>query len=284
MWVIFAVLNPFADAARSLFSKKASLNIDSLIVSWFNNLIPFIIFAPLLFFIELKFEYEFLEALFISGFINIAAAILYHRSISKGDISQVIPMLSFTPLYLLIMSPLIVGEFPDMRGIAGILLIVGGSYLLNINLKQKNYFAPIKSLFVNKGTLYMMIVAFLYSISANYDKIGIASSSVIQYIVFINFFVSAGTTFFLFYRKKFSAGSIKLEWKNLLMVGLITASGFIFHMMALSLTLVVYVIALKRTSGMLSVAIGYIFLDEKHTRERLIGSFIMFCGVLLIIF
>jgi uncharacterized membrane protein len=283
MWVIFAILNPFADAARSLFSKKASLNVDSLLVSWFNNLIPLLLFSPLLIFIDLKFSFNFFLALCISGTINIAAAILYHRAISKGDISAVIPMLSFTPLYLLLMSPVIVGEFPDSKGLAGVILIVSGSYLLNINLKEKNFFAPLKSLFINKGTRYMMIVAFIFSISANYDKMGIQASSIIQYIVFINLFVSIGTTVFLFSKNKFSIDSVKIEWKNLFLVGFITALSFIFHMVALSLTLVVYVIALKRTSGMISVGLGSLFLNEKHTKERIFGSFIMFCGVLLII-
>jgi drug/metabolite transporter (DMT)-like permease len=112
---------------------------------------------------------------------------------------------------------------------------------------------------------------------------GIQASSVIQYIIFINLFVSMGTTIFLFLKKKFSFASIKIEWRNLFLVGFITALVFIFHMVALSLTLVVYVIAIKRTSGMISVGLGYIFLNEKHTRERILGSFIMFCGILLII-
>ncbi|OGU71974.1 MAG: hypothetical protein A2V93_05895 [Ignavibacteria bacterium RBG_16_34_14] len=283
MWILFAILNPLADATKGLFSKKASRNVDSLLISWFNNLIPFIVFSPFLFFIELKFNFNFFQALFISGFINIIATILYHRAISKGDISVVVPMLSFTPLYLLIISPIIIGEFPDLKGLTGIILIVAGSYLLNINFNERNFLAPLKSLFANKGTRYMLIVAFIYSISANYDKIGIEASSVIQYIIFINLFVSAGTTAFLFLRKKFSYSLIKLEWKNLFLVGFITTLGFVFHMMALSLTLVVYVIALKRTNGMISVGLGYFFLNEKHTRERLIGTFIMFTGVLLII-
>jgi drug/metabolite transporter (DMT)-like permease len=35
-----------------------------------------------------------------------------------------------------------VGEFPTFFGLIGILLIVVGSYVLNINQKHKSYFAP----------------------------------------------------------------------------------------------------------------------------------------------
>jgi drug/metabolite transporter (DMT)-like permease len=54
-------------------------------------------------------------------------------------------------------------------------------------------------------------------------------------------------------------------------------------MVALSLTLVAYVIALKRLSGLISVFLGYYFLKERKIKERLLGAFIMFLGVLLIV-
>jgi len=283
MWVIFAILNPLFDASRNVFSKKASLNVDSLVVSWMNNFIPFLLYLPALFFIELKFNQQFFISVLISGTINTAAAILYHRAISKGDISLVVPMLSLTPLFLLVVSPLIVGEFPTAKGLIGIILIVVGSYLLNVNLKEKGIFFPLKSLMKNKATRYMLIVAFIWSISANFDKKGIEASSVLQYILFINLFVTIGTTIFSISKGKFSLQSVWLERKNLLFVGVLTSMGYFVHMTALSLTLVAYVIALKRTAGMITVILGYLFLKEQNIEERLLGSAIMFIGVLFIV-
>ena len=283
MWVIFAVLNPVFDSLKGVFSKKASKRVDSLLVSWFNNLIPLLIFSPLLFIIELKFNYQFYEALFISGIINITSAILYHRAIFDGDISAVVPMLSFTPLFLLFLSPVIVGEFPDFWGLIGTILIISGSYLLNVNLKKQNILAPLKSLFKERGTRYMLIVSFIWAISANFDKRGIEASSILQYLVFINLFVTAGTTVYVFSKRKITVPALKLEYKNLLMVGLMTSAGYFVHMTAISLTLVVYVVSLKRTGGMISVILGYFIFKEQNIRQRFLGSVIMFAGVLLII-
>jgi drug/metabolite transporter (DMT)-like permease len=283
MWVIFAVLNPIFDSLKGVFSKKASKQVDPLLVSWFNNLIPLIIFSPVLFYTELRFNYQFFEALFISGLINITATILYHRALFKGDISVVIPLLSFTPLFLLFLSPLILGEFPDTWGLIGTILIVAGSYLLNINLKKQNVFSPLKSLIKEKGTRYMLIVAFIWAISANFDKKGIEASSIYQYIFFINLFVSIGTTVFVFSKRKVSLPALKAEYKNLLAVGILTGAVFFVHMTAITLTLVVYVVSLKRTGGMISVFLGYFIFKEKNIRQRLLGSAIMFAGVLLIV-
>ena len=246
-------------------------------------LIPLIIFSPVLFFTELRFNYQFFEAIFISGLINITATILYHRALFKADISVVIPLLSFTPLFLLFLSPLIVGEFPDSWGLIGTLLIVAGSYLLNINLKKQNVFSPLKSLIKEKGTRYMLIVAFIWAISANFDKRGIEASSIYQYIFFINLFVTLGTTIFVFSKRKISLPALKAEYKNLVAVGILTSAVFFVHMTAITLTLVVYVVSIKRTGGMISVFLGYFIFKEKNIRQRFLGSAIMFAGVLLII-
>jgi uncharacterized membrane protein len=283
MWVIFAILNPVLDASRNVFSKKASLNVDSLVVSWINNFIPLLFCLPIPFFIELNFNEEFILAIIVSGTINTAAAILYHRAISKGDISTVVPILSFTPLFLLIMSPLIIGEYIEWKGIVGIILIVSGSYLLNVNLKKEGIFSPLKSLLKNKGTRYMLIVSFILSISANFDKKGIESSSVLQYLLFINIYITIGTTIFSISKGKFSLQAVWSERKNLFFVGVLTSMAYFVHMTALSMTLVAYVIALKRTAGMISVFLGYFFLKEQNIKERLIGSTIMFTGVLFIV-
>jgi len=284
MWVLLALLNPVSESFRNVFSKKASSQgVDPYMVSWFNNFIPVIFYTPFLFFIDLKFTEEFIIVTVISGLINIVAVLLYHRAIAEGNISEVVPMLSFTPLFLLVASPLIVNEFPDTFGLIGLLLIVLGSYMLNINLAKAGFLAPFKSLLKAKGTRYMFIVAFVWALSSNYDKLGIKQSSPLQYIIFLNLFIFAGITFILLFIKKLSLKAIIRPNKNLVLVGLFTAFGFFLQMTALSLTLVAYVIALKRMSGMITVVFGFYFFGEKNINEKLIGSVIMFLGVLLIL-
>lgn len=284
MWFLFAGLNPFSEAFRNLFSKKASINgVDSLMISWFNNIIPILIFLPVLFLIELKFNTQFFIALSFTGSINVVASILYMKAISKGDISIVVPMLSFTPLFLLVTSPFLIGEFPKFWGVAGMILIVVGSYLLNVNLKSKNIFAPFKALLQNKGTRYMLIVAVLWAVSANFDKLSIQYSSVFQHIFFVNVFVFLGITVVVTIMKRFNISEIRKDKKNLIIMSLFTTTTYICQMTALSLTLVAYVISLKRISGLISVFIGHFVLNEPNMRERLLGAFLMFLGVLLIV-
>jgi len=53
-------------------------------------------------------------------------------------------------------------------------------------------------------------------------------------------------------------------------------------MTAINMTLVAYVISIKRTSVIMSVFWGYLIFKEKGLKERLFGSFLMIIGVVLI--
>ena len=69
---------------------------------------------------------------------------------------------------------------------------------------------------------------------------------------------------------------------NLAAVGLFSALTVIFQNTAITLTLVAYVIAIKRTSAVISVIFAHFFLGEQNVRERLLGASIMVIGVLVI--
>ena len=217
MWILFASLNPVSEAIRSYFAKKASSDVDPILISWANNFLPVLIFTPGLFFIDLKFSAEFWAAFLATGIINSFVTIIYMKAISLGDISEVMPMLSFTPLFLLFTSPIIVGEFPNAYGFIGVILVVLGSYLLNVDLRSRKYFAPIKALVKNKGSRLMLLVSFIWSLTANFDKLSIQYSSVAQHIILINIFIFFAVGSIVFISKKFSIEQIRKGKKNLLL-------------------------------------------------------------------
>jgi uncharacterized membrane protein len=85
-------------------------------------------------------------------------------------------------------------------------------------------------------------------------------------------------------QKKFNKEKMKSAKVDLFLVSLFTTGSYLFHYIALSLTLVAYVVSIKRISSVIAVLLGYYFLNEPNVRQRLFGSIIMFLGVMLIIF
>lgn len=283
LWFLFSFLTALLESTKDVFSKKGLRNLDEYILAWSLRFfaLPFLI--PLLFFIKIPpLGNLFWIALLTSGSLNVIATILYMKAIRYSDLSITVPMVTFTPLFLLVSSPVIVGEFPSFLGLIGILLIVLGSYTLNIKQKHEGYLMPLKALLKEIGPKLMLLVAFIWSITSNFDKIGVLNSSSIFWVIAVNIFLTLAMLPIMLYKSRGSIHRIRINYKALFPVGLFNALALIFQMTAISLTLVAYVISIKRTSAIMSVLFGHLVFKEKGVRERLAGAAIMVAGVILI--
>ncbi|NOQ24314.1 MAG: EamA family transporter [Bacteroidales bacterium] len=282
-WIFFAFLTAIFRSLTDVAGKFGLKNMDEYIVAWALNFFALPILLPLLFFIEIpEITSGFWLAIFVSGTLNIATAILYLKAIKIADLSLVIPLSTFTPLFLLITSPIIVGEFPTIFGLIGIFLIVFGSYILNIKKRKDGFLAPFKALLSNKGAQIMLLVAFIWSITSNFDKIGLQHSSPVFYGIAVNVFITIGITPIVFIKSRKNLNQIPKNLKSLIPVGIFHGFMMLFHMIAISMTLVAYLISIKRTSAVISVLFGVIIFKEKGLKERILGAIIMIIGVLCI--
>ena len=172
---------------------------------------------------------------------------------------------------------------PTTAGIFGIGLIVLGSYILNIKKEKTNILKPISSLFKNRGSLYMLLVAFLYSLSTNYDKIAIQNSNPIFASAIICLFISM--TFFIIslLTSRNELPQIKHHYKIFILAGIIMALAYITINIALSMQVVSYVIAIKRLSILFSIMYGALLFKEQNIKQRSGGALIMLIGFILII-
>ena len=125
MWLLFASLNPISEGLRSLVVKKTTCEVNPIIISWANNIVPVLLFTPGLFFIDLELNSTALIASTLTSILNTIATVMYIKAIYESDISEVMPMMAFTPLVLLFTVPVMVGEFPPLVGLTGIIAIVG---------------------------------------------------------------------------------------------------------------------------------------------------------------
>ncbi len=283
IWLIFAFLTAFFESLKDVFSKKSLKNIDEYVASLALRFLVFILLMPFLFFMKMpSLNDKFFMALFVSGSFNVITTILYMKALKYSDLSITAPMLTFTPLFLLITSPFIVGEFPNSFGLIGVLLIVFGSYTLNIKQMHEGYLVPFKALLNEKGPKLMFLVAFIWSITANFDKIGVQNSSPIFWVISINLFMSIMIFPIILYKSRGKFEQVSKRYKSLLSIGLFSALSLVFQMTAINLALVAHVVSIKRTSAIMSVILGYLIFKEKGIKERLFGVFIMVIGVLFI--
>lgn len=231
-----------------------------------------------------------------AAIINIAAVALYFRAFQLEDISLTLPLISFTPIFLLLTSFIFLQEFPQPVGIIGIVLIVAGSYVLysngnsnSINSNSvQNWSGPFRHLFRNKSARLMLLVAVLFSVAANLGKLVILHSDPFFGVFTVHL---AMGLLFLLWRFIQSASALKTAESStlfsssslaLLLVGLVLGITAIFESQALFQQIVPYVISVKRLSIFFGVLLGGMLFRERNLGRRILGALIMVIGVIVI--
>lgn len=285
MWFILALLGAFFQATHFVLNKKYLKKINEYVLGAGVFLSSFII----LFIISLvrgipDLNIKFLYAVIATGILNVIATVLYLKSLKTTDVSLVAPMLSFTPVFMILTSFLILGEMPSQHGILGIVLIVIGSYILNFkSLKLKWILVPFKKLFTDKGVFYMLIVALLFSVSLNYDKMAVVNSDPIFGSAIICLFVAILLIIIIFLRKVNFFQEYKKNFFGFGLIAVASALSAIAVNTALTLQIAPYVSSVKRISILFGVIYGFLLFREKNILKRFLGSLIMVAGVILIV-
>lgn len=285
MWLPLILVTAFFISLQDVFGKKIIDRVDPCVVAWgwFFFSLPLLAVCLLLDGIP-SLGPLFWKALVISTVLLTFASIFYFQAIKHSDLSIAVPMLALTPLFLLITSPIILGEFPGFLGITGIVLIVIGSYVLHLREGCKSFWEPFKRLIGEKGVRYMLMVAVIFSISGNLDKVGVIHSSPFMWLFMLHFMLTI-TLGMIMLKSSSSVGEqIKGAWPFLAAIGVCSGLALIFQMTAIEMTLVPYLIAVKRTSVIMTSLFGLFLFKEKGMRERLMGVVLMVLGVLMISF
>ncbi len=285
MWLLFAFLTAFFTSLQDVFSKRIIKKVDIYLIAWSGIFFTLPFYCLALPFQPIpKIGWPFWPALAMSTLILSFAVVFYVKAIKYSDLSLSVPILTITPLLLLVTSPIILGEFPSPIGIFGVFLIISGSYLLFFKNQQEGFFQPFRNLFKNKGARYMLAVAVLYSVGANVDKIGVMNSSPFWWSFILYSFVSLSLTIVIFRKVENLGPQIKSSFLGLVLLGGCSAAALIFNMLAIKIALVPYVIAIKRTSVIITSLLGFVFFKEPAFKGRIVAIVLMVLGVMLISF
>ncbi len=282
-WLVLMLIAALCQAVKDLCLKRGVRNVPSAVVVWAYCLGTTLFLLPVAAYQGVPpLDREFWIALAVTGPLAMVTLHLYVKALEYSDLSITAPMLTATPLFLLATSPLMVGEFPDPAGIVGIVCIVAGSYVLNLRHRTRGALEPFRALMRDRGARTMLLVAFLWSVSANIDKVGLRHSSPVFWII-----CAFGFTTVLLTPKVVRLGRgpalsmLRSPW-DLAATGLLEALTCLCQMQALTMTIVPYVISVKRMSAVFAVLLGWLILREGDVRQRLAGSALMVLGVFLI--
>lgn len=273
-----------SEAFKDITSKYNLRHIDEYTAAFSMHLVQSLLLLPIIVVTGLQFMSErFLWALLASSLLQLTVILLYFKAIKRSELSVTVPLITLTPLFMLLTSPILIGEFPSALGVVGIVLIVVGTYISNLSEDPKKIFAPFVALLKNQGSRYMLLVAFIWSITSNIDKIGVEETSPIYWAFTKDFVILLYLIPILLWKSKKPFLQIRNRKWPLLMVGFFKSTSVVTQMFAIQFILVPYVVSIKRASSVFIILFAFFYMNErKNFRNRMIGIIIILLGLLVI--
>ncbi len=285
MWIWLTLISAFSLATSDALTKRVLSRENEFVVAWLRLVFSLPLLVVIFPFIRIpETDRVFWLAFFSAIPLEITALIFYIKALRLSPMSLTLPFLSLTPLFLIFTSRILIGERVSLEGAIGILLIVIGSYTLNLSTIRKGLLEPVRAIFRERGSVYMIVVAFIYSITSTLGKIGVEHSSPVFFGTTYFFAVTVALSPIVYIKSRRNlADKLRQDWKVVLLPGGFFGLMILTHMFAIELAKVSYMISLKRTSLLIGSLYGFLFFGEKNILQRLLGAVFMFAGLVLVV-
>jgi len=219
--------------------------------------------------------------------LELLAMWLYMQAIRESPLSLTLPYLAFTPAFNTLTGYLLLGETVSWTGFSGILLVVLGAWLLNLETTQnggvQNLLAPFRAVTQERGSRLMLMVAAIYSLTSVTSKGALLHVNPGFFGPF--YFVVLGTASVLVFASRDVSSwraMGKHPWVHL-GVGAFMAGMVVAHFYAIAHIEVAYMLAVKRTSLLFGILYGAWLFGERGLKKNLAAGMLMVLGVFLIV-
>jgi len=106
---------------------------------------------------------------------------LYVSALELGDLGLTYPLLALTPVLVMPVEWLLLGDAVEPRGLAGVLLVAAGVYALNFDVRNASPLEPFRAVARDPGARRMLGVALIWSVSGTVDRGAVLASSAAFY-------------------------------------------------------------------------------------------------------
>ena len=283
MWLVLALAAALFQVLRNTTMKRLGHALDEYINVWgrFTFLLPFAFVACVLSgWPELKPGFFGWCAAF--GVCQTLSTLALSKALKLSQISLVTALWKVSLLILLVMGMLI-GEWPSVFGVTGVVLSALGVYLLNVRNARISLWEPLRVLFTDRGQRYTLLAALLYAPSVITIKKAILASNTAVGTFGPYLAASLLVTPLVLTTSARHFAAIPRHWKEFVALGLFAALTTLSQGKAYVLTLSSYVEAVKQVEILYAMAIGVVAFGEgQRVRESALGAVVMLLGMVLL--
>ncbi len=216
--------------------------------------------------------------------LELTAMLLYMLAIRDSPLYLTLPYLAFTPVLNVLTGYLVLEETVSVNGFAGIILIIAGSYLLNINNFSKDaWYLPLLAIVRERGSRLMLGAAAIYSLTSVFGK------HTMQYATpatFGPFYYTALGMILLLILALTRPSSLKVLTRRPgkhLLIGTLMAIMVTTHFLAIAQVEVAYMIAVKRSSLLFGILFGALLFREQYLVRHFAAGILIVAGVSMIV-
>ncbi len=287
MWFWLSLASALLGAVDIILNKKALKNVSPVVLNWALNALP----IPILIIIILK---SGIPALNITFWIAVTGSSItwsigksmINHGLKNSLVSQIIPLTSFTGIFTYIFGLVFLGENLKLIPMLGLVSIILGSYILNVDQAREGILKPFKLIFASKASILFLLALMITSITAIFDKKSLLNTiptSVLFVLLVENIIETLILTPYLIIKEKNTwilevRNNFKVLFINsmlLLLIGYVVFAAYSDSPVAL-------VLGIKRLQIFFALILGYFFLKDKPTKHAWIATLIMILGTILI--
>lgn len=288
-WVLLAAGTAVFYALHGAWSKRVSTAAGSLVGAWALFLFALPLLAVYLWVQGVpEVGSRFWPVVAANWVLLLGAMLLFFSALRAGDLGVTYPLLALTPLFVIPVEWVLLREVPGGWGVAGILLVVAGVYLLQFRERRRGPLAPLRALMESPGARRALGVAVIWSVSGTLDRVAVLESSPSFYGVALAGGLSVLFLPVLAWNVHRSEDSLRSRLSSagpvvLVVHGFLFVAMFVLQMEALRLALASYVLSIKRTGALLAVLLGWLAFREEGLRYRLLGTAVTLAGVTVLV-
>ena len=249
---------------------------------WWMTLTSLVTLLPLFLLLlpELRFPFEAMPCLILSGLFQALYYYSLGRAYEAGELSVIYPMARSSPLILLILSTLLLGEEASTLGVLGIILITLGLYTLHLR-GPRDLLTPLRGL-RTRGPRLALLAALSTACYSLIDKVGVSRVGPLLYSFWLDGFAAALLTPIALLKGRRLIELMRRRALQILLSGALMRASYLLILFAMPLAQVSYLLGLRQLSVVVGALIGVELLGERHGEMRLLGATLIFLGAFLI--
>jgi drug/metabolite transporter (DMT)-like permease len=289
-WYTLAFISALLSAAAAIIEKKALFKIKALEFSLLVSVTGFIFSLPFGFnFTLASFSTLGFYVLLLKTAMNALSFYFIMSALKNLDISNSLPLMELSPGLVAVLGAIFLNEIPNSYQIAGIVMLIIGTYLINLK-KINGLMEPVKIFLSSKGHNFILYALLLFTVTSILDKVIVVKLNVTpENFIFLHHLITALIFIitYLIIRKKESIPIIKSigndVWILILLVGFLSVFYRYSQILAIKGGHVALVLAIKRTSVFFACVIGGTLFKEETLMQRIAATIILIVGGALII-